>query len=126
MDLMRIRREFAEAERTFALLELHSTADGALFVRTALQTTNKQQYVLSIRFPDSYPNAMPRVYIDAPAISYAPHRYDAGNLCYLHHAMWNPGLHNLTFVIGRVAKWLNKYEVWLNNGGVWPGAQLQH
>jgi hypothetical protein len=76
MDLMRIRREFAEAERTFALLELHSTADGALFVRTALQTTNKKQYVLSIRFPDSYPNAMPSVYIDAPAIGYAPHRYD--------------------------------------------------
>jgi hypothetical protein len=126
MDKTRIYREFTEAERTFALLELRSTTDGAPFVRIALQTTNKKQYVSSIRFPDSYPNAMPRVYIDAPVISYAPHRYTDGNICYMHHAMWNPGLHNLTFVIGRAAKWLNKYEVWLNNGGVWPGAELQH
>ncbi len=126
MDLARIRREFAEAERTFALVELRSTADGNPYVRTALQTGNKKQYVLSIHFPGTYPYEMPTVYIDAPEIGYAPHRYDAGNLCYLHKAMWNPGAHHLTFVIARVAKWLNKYEVWQNNGGVWPGAEVQH
>jgi ubiquitin-protein ligase len=126
MDITRIRREFADAERSFALVELHPTTDGKVFVRTALQTGNGKHYVLSIRFPDTYPNEMPRVFIDAPAIAYAPHRYQAGNLCYLHPTMWNPGAHNLTFVIARVAKWLNKYEVWRNNGGVWPGAEILH
>ena len=85
-----------------------------------------RNYVLSIRFPDSYPNEMPRVFIDAPAITYAPHRYQTGNICYLHPSMWNPGAHNLTFVIARAAKWLNKFEVWRNNGGTWPGAEIRH
>jgi ubiquitin-protein ligase len=126
MDIARIHREFADAQRTFALVELHPTTDGKVFVRTALQTGTGKHYVLSIRFPDTYPNEMPRVLIDAPAITYAPHRYQTGHLCYLHPTMWNPGMHNLTFVIGRVAKWLNKFEVWRNNGGVWPGAEIRH
>jgi hypothetical protein len=66
---------------------------------------------------------MPRVFIDAPTITHAPHRYQGGHICYLHPSMWNPGAHHLTFVIARAAKWLNKYEVWRNNGGTkWPGA----
>ncbi|UVK35828.1 ubiquitin-conjugating enzyme E2 (plasmid) [Mesorhizobium sp. AR10] len=126
MDIARIHREFAEAQRTFALVELRPTAEGTVYARTALQTSNGKQYVLSIRFTDSYPNEMPRVYVDAPAITTAPHRYQGGYICYLHPSMWNPGAHHLTFVIARAAKWLNKYEVWLNNGGVWPGAQIKH
>jgi ubiquitin-protein ligase len=83
-------------------------------------------YVLSIRFPDTYPNEMPRVYIDAPSVVDAPpHRYNTGNICYLHPSLWNPGSHNLKFVIWRSAKWLNKYEVWRVKG-YWPGAELKH
>ncbi len=126
MDIARIRREFLEAQQRFALLELRPTTDGKVYARTALQTSNGRNYVLSIKFPDSYPNEMPRVFIDAPAITYAPHRYQAGNICYLHPSMWNPGTHNLTLVIARAAKWLNKYEVWRNNGGTWPGAEITH
>jgi ubiquitin-protein ligase len=124
MDLMRIRREFSEAQNTFAYLEMHPTADGKVYARTALQTP-AGTYVLSIKFPDSYPNEMPRVYVDAPTITLAPHRYNTGNICYLHPLMWNPGVHNLAFVIGRAAKWLNKYEIW-RQGGKWPGAQMLH
>ncbi|MFZ3352180.1 MAG: hypothetical protein WA268_15060 [Xanthobacteraceae bacterium] len=126
MDIARVQREFADAERTFALVELHPTTDGKVYARAALQTAASFQYVLSIKFPDTYPYEMPRVFIDAPAIiSYAPHRYNAGNICYLHPSMWNPGTHHLTFVIGRAAKWLGKYEVWRNNGS-WPGAAIKH
>jgi ubiquitin-protein ligase len=124
MDLSRINREFVDAQRTFAYLELHPTTDGKVFAKTALQTISGM-YVLSIRFPDTYPNEMPRVFIDAPAVTNAPHRYNAGNICYLHPSMWNPGMHNLTFVIGRAAKWLSKYEVWRNRGK-WPGAEIKH
>lgn len=125
MDLARIQREFAEAERTFALVELRPTLDGSVYVRTAVQTSVGRQYVLSIKFPDTYPNEMPRVTIDAPAVTDSPHRYTAGHICYLHPSMWNPGSHNLTFVIGRAAKWLNKYEVWRAKGR-WPGAEIKH
>jgi ubiquitin-protein ligase len=126
MDISRIQREFADAQKTFALVELRPTAEGNVYARTALQTSNGRNFVLSIKFPDKYPNEMPRVFIDAPAVHSSPHQYKAGNICYLHHSFWNPGVHNLTFVIGRAAKWLNKYEVWRNNGGVWPGAEIRH
>jgi len=124
MDIARINREFAEAQKTFSVLELRPTSDGAVFAKTALQT-GAGAYVLSIRFPENYPNEMPRVYVDAPAIGTTPHRYNAGNICYLHPSVWNPGVHNLTFVIARAAKWLNKYEVWRAKGQ-WPGAEIRH
>jgi ubiquitin-protein ligase len=124
MDLTRIRLEFSEAQRTFAYVELHPTSDGKVYSKTALQTGN-QMYVLSIRFPDSYPNEMPRVYVDAPSLVTSPHKYQSGNICYLHPSMWNPGIHNLSFVIARSAKWLNKYEIWRRNGK-WPGAEIRH
>lgn len=124
MDVNRINREFAEAQKTFAYLELHPTTDGKVYAKTALQTVSAM-YVLSIKFPETYPNEMPRVFVDAPTITNAPHRYNGGNICYLHPSMWNPGTHNLTFVIARAAKWLSKYEVWRTRGA-WPGAQIKH
>jgi ubiquitin-protein ligase len=124
MDITRIQREFAEAQKTFAYLELHPTTDGKVYAKTALQTA-KGMYVLSVKFPENYPNEMPRVYVDTPAITSGPHRYNAGNICYMHPTMWNPGIHHLTFVIGRAAKWLNKYEIWRERG-TWPGAEIKH
>jgi ubiquitin-protein ligase len=126
MDTVRIQREFTEAQKHFALVELRPNTDGTVYAKAALQTGPGRQYVLSIRFPDTYPNEMPRVYIDAPVIANAPHRYQGGAICYLHPSMWNPGAHHLTFVLWRAAKWLNKFEVWRNNGGFWPGAQIKH
>jgi ubiquitin-protein ligase len=125
MDIGRIQREFNDAQKTFSMVELHPTTEGTVYARTALQT-GAGTYVLSIKFPDTYPNEMPRVYVDAPALNArAPHRYQGGNICYLHPAMWNPGIHHLTFVIGRAAKWLSKYEVWRARGE-WPGAEIKH
>lgn len=125
MDFNRIQREYSEAQRIFQYLELHPTTDGRVYAKTALQTA-RQTYVLSVRFPDNYPNEMPKVSVDAPAILYAPHRYQNGTICFLHPSMWNPGVHNLSFVIARSAKWLNKFEVWKQNGGRWPGAEIRH
>lgn len=126
MDIARIRREFTDAQQTFALVELKPTPEGTVYARAGLQTVAGKQYVVSVRFPDSYPYEMPRVFVDAPAIGTTPHRYQGGAICYLHPSMWNPGTHHLTFVIGRAAKWLNKYEVWRTNGGTWPGAEMKH
>ena len=125
MDINRIQRELQEAQKSFSLVELRPTSDGKVYVRTAVQASTDKYYVLSIRFPDTYPNEMPRVFVDAPTITNAPHRYNSGNICYLHPSMWNPGVHNLAFVIWRAAKWINKYEVWVNRG-TWPGAEIKH
>ena len=125
VDVDRIQREFAEAQRTFTFVELYPTSDGKVYARTVLQTSNQTTYVLTVRFPDNYPNEMPRVHVDTPSINTSPHMYQNGNICYLHPSMWNPGIHHLHFVIWRAAKWLNKYEIWKHNGR-WPGASMKH
>lgn len=125
MDIFRIQNEFKQAQQYFSYIELHPTSDGKLFVKAALQPSSEQYYIISIYFSDNYPNEMPSVYIIKPAIDISPHRYYKGNICYLHPTMWNPGIHNLSFVIQRAAKWLAKYEVW-KRSHVWPGAEIKH
>lgn len=125
MNITRIQREFNEAKQQFSYVELNPTSDGNVYVKAALQAS-QQLYVVSICFPSTYPNNMPKVYVDKPKFSTPPpHFYNAGNICYLHSTMWNPGIHDLSFVIARTAKWLNKYEVWRNTG-TWPGASIAH
>lgn len=125
MDLARIRREVAEAQQVFSLVECHPTIDGKLYVLTALQTSQSHIYTLSISFPDLYPYHLPSVHVRTPALPPSPHRYPGGNICYMLPRLWNPGLHTLTFVIARSAKWLGKYEVWLQTQR-WPGAEAPH
>ena len=124
MDIQSIRWEVAQAATTFAFVEAHPTTDGGVFVKAALQTAVGNAYIASISFPN-YPYQMPRVSIIKPMLQASPHRYTDGNICFLHPNMWNPGCHNLTFVLARVAKWLNKYEVWRMTGN-WPGAEIRH
>ena len=124
MDINRIRREFSDAQNSFAYVELHPTYDGKVYVKAALQAAS-QMYVLSVKFPDAYPNEMPKVFIEAPGITVGPHRYNTGNICYLHPSVWNPGVHDIKFVIARAAKWLNKHEIWKRTGS-WPGKEVKH
>ena len=125
MNILRIQNEFNQARQYFSFIELHPTTDGKVYVKAALQPTPQQYYTIAIYFPDNYPNEMPYVYVIKPAIDSAPHRYNKGNICYLHPTMWNPGVHNLLFVIQRTAKWLGKYEIWKRNRS-WPGAAIRH
>jgi ubiquitin-protein ligase len=126
MDIARIRREVAQASTTFAWIEVRPTPDGqGVFVKAVLQTSASNTYVISINFPN-YPNQMPVVAVSQPSIhAFTPHRYNDGNICYMHHSHWNPGQFDLTFVLARAAKWLNKYEVWCVTKK-WPGAQILH
>jgi hypothetical protein len=125
MDIQRIRSEVARAAAAFALIETYPTAEGGVYVKAGFQTSAGKGYVVVIQFAE-YPYRMPQVYVTKPAIhTGAPHRYNAGNLCYLHPNMWNPGRHDLLFVLEHIAKWLNKYEVWLVKSR-WPGAGMDH
>ncbi|HZR17862.1 MAG TPA: hypothetical protein VFE51_11090 [Verrucomicrobiae bacterium] len=130
MDLQRIRSEVAEAARTFALVEAYPTTEGGIYVKAGLQTSAGNTFVVAIYF-QNYPHQMPKVFVTKPDLwALTPHRYTDGNICFLHPNLWNPGRHNLTFVLMRTAKWLNKYDVWRANGGVlggkWVGASLKH
>lgn len=125
MDIQRISVEVAQACRTFAFVEVHPTGNGGVYVKAALQTSAARTYVVAIYLND-YPHRMPQIYVTHPGLPpNVKHTYRDGNLCYLHPSMWNPGIHNLEFVLGRTAKWLNKYEVWRATGR-WPGAELAH
>ncbi len=125
MDLQRIYIEAQRAGEQFAYVEVHPNGVGGVFVKVALQTSAGRTYIATIDL-NNYPSRMPQVTVIRPGLhSNSPHRYSDGKICYLHPNMWNPGLHHLTFVLARIAKWLNKYDVWCATGG-WPGAQIQH
>jgi ubiquitin-protein ligase len=126
MDVQRIRREVAEAAMHFAFVEAHPTTDGGVYVKAAMQTSAGKTYILAIYFPD-YPSRMPQVSVTNPKLQPTGnnHMYREGYICFLHPNMWNPGRHTLTFVLMRVAKWLNKYDCWAAYG-VWPGAEVKH
>ncbi len=124
MNLTRIRCEIVAAQQYFDYVEGHATAEGGVMALIALQTS-RRAYTLGVSFPESYPNDMPEVYVRGPALSSSPHTYSNNRICYLHPHMWNPGRHDLTFVIQRTAKWLAKYEVYRQTGK-WPGAGIDH
>ena len=126
MDVGRIRREITAAKQQFEYVESHHDVQGNPYVLVALQTAANHIYTLSIIFPDTYPNLMPSVYVRKPALrSNAYHVFGKGNICYQHSLTWNPGRHDLSHVIARAAKWLNKYEIWLKTNR-WPGKEIRH
>ena len=124
MNLARIRREIADAQRYFDYVEGHPTVGGGVMALVALETS-RHVYTLAVSFPESYPNGMPEVHVRKPALAPSKHRYFGNRICYLHPHMWNPGRHDLKFVIQRAAKWLAKYEVYRQTGN-WPGAGIEH
>ena len=124
MNLARIRQEIAAAQRYFDYVEGHATTTGGVMALIALQTS-KRVYTLGVSFPEVYPNGMPEVHVRRPTLQPSPHRYSDDRICFLHPTMWNPGRHDLTFVITRTAKWLAKYEVYQQTGK-WPGAGINH
>ena len=103
MDILRIRSEVFQATTKFALVEAHPTNDGGVFVKAGLQTSVGNMYIAAVYF-QGYPSQMPSAYITKPALrSESPHRYKAGNICYLHPSMWSPGRHDLTSTRSRIS-----------------------
>ena len=125
MEVQRIYLELRQAAEHFPNLEALPTGDGGVYVKAALQTSAGKIYLLALQF-QGYPNEMPKVFITKPTLQAWKHRYNTGNICYMHPNMWNPGRHNMKYVLMQVAVWLNKYDVFLQNGGNWPGPGIEH
>ena len=124
MDVQRIAREVRQAAEHFAYVEAHPTTEGGVFVKAGLQTAAPNVYVVTITF-HGYPYEMPKVFVTKPKLSPSLHRYPDERICYMHPNVWNPGMHNLKYVLFQVAVWLNKYEVYTRTGR-WPGPQVRH
>lgn len=124
MDVQRIAREVRQAAEHFLYVEAHPTNEGGVYVKAGLQTSMPNLYVVAISF-HGYPNEMPKVHVTKPALASSPHRYPDGRICYMHPNYWNPGLHNLKYVLAQVAVWLNKYDVYVKTGN-WRGPEIKH
>lgn len=125
MEIQRIRSEVAQAKLHFAHVEAYPTSSGGISVKAAFQTSVGNAYIVQVDFA-SYPTRPPQVVVLKPALrANTVHRYTNGTICYMLPAMWNPGRHDLKFVLWKIAKWLNKYEVWCDRGA-WPGKGWDH
>ena len=123
MDLRRLRWDVQQAQAHFPNVELVDDGSGGLYARAALQTSVGQVYAITITFK-GYPNEVPKVAV-LPKVTHTKHMYNSGHICFMLPARWNPGRHDLTFVLGQTAVWLAKHEVYKVKG-VWPGPSLSH
>ena len=124
MDLQRIRRDIQYALEHFPNIETQTSLNGEISLKAALQTSAGQIYVVSMTFA-GYPSQLPKIMVIVPKVQHSMHMYNSGHICYMHPTMWNPGKHDVKFVLAQAAVWLNKNEVYKVRG-VWPGPHLKH
>ncbi|WP_316205134.1 MULTISPECIES: hypothetical protein [unclassified Bradyrhizobium] len=124
MSIQRLRAEIYAASQHFPNIESYATTDGSVYIKAALQTSVGQMYIITVTFA-GYPSTMPKVTVVTPAVNHGMHMYKAGHICYMHPSVWNPGRHDLLYVLAQTAVWLNKHEIYMVKG-VWPGPSLSH
>jgi len=90
-----------------------------------LRTNWQSVYEVRIEL-DSYPAYPPTVRV--PGLSENPHMFrdstpqnDGRRICYMKTELWNQNRTTLAFVVGKVAIYLNKAELYYRDG-LWPGA----
>jgi hypothetical protein len=75
-----------------------------------------KEYTIEIVLPHKYPVVAPKAYI-TPVKEGAPHRWQDGALCIFGAvANWNPGKHDVGFVLKLARKWLAGYNEWEKTG----------
>jgi hypothetical protein len=124
MNLQRVQADIQWAAEHFPNIEAYTTTEGGLYIKAALQTSVGRPYIIMVTFA-GYPSSMPNVTVITPTVKHGMHMYRAGHICYMHPSAWNPGRHDLKYVLGQTAVWLNKHEIYLATGR-WPGPSLAH
>jgi hypothetical protein len=124
MNLQRVQTDIWQAAEHFPNIESYTTTEGGLYIKAALQTSTGQPYIIMVTFV-GYPSAMPKVMVITPAVKHGMHMYNTGHICYMHPSVWNPARHDLKYVLGQTAVWLNKHQVYLATSR-WPGPSLSH
>jgi len=124
MNLQRVQSDIRVAAEHFPNIESYTTTDGGLYIKAALQTSTGQPYIIMVTFV-GYPSSMPKVMVITPTVKHLMHMYNSGHICYMHPSVWNPARHDLKYVLGQAAVWLNKHQVYLATNR-WPGPSLSH
>jgi prevent-host-death family protein len=84
-----------------------------------VEEINNERVLIKIILGHGYPNTTPKVYAD-PISRDSPHRWKDGSLCIFGTmAQWNPGTHDIYFVLNLARQWLKKYQSW-QSVGKWP------
>ena len=84
--------------------------------------SEKDDIEIKVVLPHGYPNVVPRVYA-SPIKEGTPHRWRDGSLCIFGAiANWNPGEHDVLYVMKLVREWLSCYKQWKNTG-TWGGGE---
>ena len=97
-------------------LKLSDTKELIILFKEAVY---KYEVTLKILLPHGYPNNAPKIYA-SPIINDAPHRWKDGELCIFGvMTNWNPGKHDIAFVLNLARKWLSNYSEWQEKGS-WP------
>jgi ubiquitin-protein ligase len=76
----------------------------------------EQSIKLTIQLPHGYPSACPKVFA-TPVPDECPHRWQDGSLCIFGAMeMWNPGKHDLSYVLRLARRWLANFAAWRRTG----------
>lgn len=99
----------------FSLLQ---TAGGELRWIGVLEPVPDREFVVSVRYPSTYPYAPPRFFVEEPPLRPgAPHVYSDNSLC-VYKQQWNPMTGTAASCVPLVAAWLVGYLNWTENGQV--------
>ncbi len=114
----KVNNELDELRQKGEKLSL-TISDGKELVILFKEIAYKYEVTLKILLPHGYPNNAPKIFA-SPIINDAPHRWKDGSLCIFGvMANWNPGKHNIAFVLNLARKWLSNYSEWQEKGR-WP------
>jgi hypothetical protein len=114
----RLQKEF-EKLQSFGENQITAISDTReLDLRFKEQGPN-HEFTITIRLPHGYPNVCPKVFAE-PVPKNSPHRWQDGSLC-IFGAMelWNPGQHDVVYVLNLTRRWLAHFSSW-KNSGTWP------
>ncbi|HEV7659866.1 MAG TPA: hypothetical protein VGO55_08480 [Allosphingosinicella sp.] len=111
----RLAREFEQLQLQKEWYSTSITDDQELEIHFREEGV-EQSIRLTIRLPHGYPSVSPIVCAD-PVPEDCPHRWQDGSLC-IFGAMelWNPGQHDVSYVLRLARHWLANLAVWKTTG----------
>lgn len=82
----------------------------------------KLDIAITVTLPHGYPSKSPIVAAD-PIDKACPHRWQDGSLCIFGTMdTWNPGKHDVVYVLKLCRRWLANYSAW-QHAGKWPSQE---
>ncbi len=114
-------RAFVEQEKLkllFPQFEFYQRSRNELVCKGYLKTNTGRRYTVNVSNLGNFPYSAPHVYVDG--IEPNPHQYSHRRICYTKPETWEQKC-TISFVISKVAIYLNKHVLFLKTG-VWAGS----